>query len=106
MRPLIVLVVISAVGFPLDAQVTFSEIMFDPATNENHDEFVELFNLSATDSADLNGYFFSDGEGIDKLLPLSGSSRIPPNSFALILDGSYPGNSSTYDSVLTQGVTT
>ncbi len=81
-------------------QLTFSEVMFDPATDENHDEYVEIHNLSITDSANLSGYRFSDGTGTDQLLPMGKNYKLPPGGFAVLLDGSYPENSVTYDSVL------
>ena len=87
------------------AQITFSEVMYDPDTDENHDEYIEVFNLSGTDFMDLSGWLFSDGEGTDIITPYSLNIRVPPKGFALILDGSYPGSSATYDTILAQGVT-
>jgi hypothetical protein len=86
--------------FQANAQITFSEVMFDVATNEYHDEFVELFNLSATDSADPASWRFSDGTGTDAVIPVKGPSKIPPRAFGLILDGSYFDNSTVYDSLI------
>jgi hypothetical protein len=88
----------------LSGQITFSEIMYDVATNEYHDEFVEIFNLSSKDSADLTGYRISDGAGMDKLLSFNGGLRLAPRSFAIILDGSYPANSDTYDQIIPDSV--
>jgi hypothetical protein len=74
--------------------------MFDPDTDENHDEYVEILNLSDTDSVDLGGYWFSDGQGVDAIYPMGDHFIIPPGGYALLLDGSYPENSVTYDSVI------
>jgi len=82
------------------SQITFSEIMYDVATNEYHDEFIEIFNLSDFDSLYITGWTFSDSSGIDEILPHRGGMKIPPRSFAIILDGSYIINSSTYDTLL------
>lgn len=87
------------------SQVTFSEIMFDVATNEYHDEYIEIYNLSYSDSMDITGWVFSDSSGTDYLLPTGRGNKIPPRSFALILDGSYFSNSSTYDMVMPDTVT-
>ena len=38
------------------SQIVLSEIMYDPAGSEHTDEFIELFNLSQTDSVDLTGW--------------------------------------------------
>jgi hypothetical protein len=74
--------------------------MFDAATNEYHDEFIEVFNLSYTDTFDISGWQFSDSTGTDYILPANGNSKLAPRSYAVILDGSYFGNSSVYDSII------
>lgn len=84
----------------LQGQVTFSEIMFDPATNEYHDEFVEIYNLSSTDSVDIRGWQFSDSSSSERIIQTGDSYLIPPLGFAIILDGSYRENSDTYDSLI------
>jgi hypothetical protein len=86
------------------AQVTFSEIMFNPATNEYHDEYVEVFNLSHDESINLEGWIFSDGIADDRIILFRGSSNLPPRTFAVILDGSYAGNSQIYDSEIPHSV--
>ena len=85
-------------------QVTFSEVMFDVATNENHDEFIEIFNLSYHDSIDATGWHFSDSSGSDEIISYRGGLRIAPRSFAIILDGSYASNSNSYESVIPDSV--
>jgi hypothetical protein len=82
------------------SQITFSEIMYDVSTNEYHDEFIEIFNLSYQDSIDITGWRFSDSSDVDNILPYQGGKKIAPRSFALILDGSYFNNSTTYDTLL------
>jgi len=82
------------------AQITFSEVMYDVTTNEYHDEFIEIFNLSYLDSIDCTGWTFSDSSGVDNILPHRGGSKIAPRNYAVILDGSYFNNSITYDSLL------
>jgi hypothetical protein len=74
--------------------------MYDVVTNEYHDEFIEIFNLSNQDSIDISGWRFSDSSGIDYILPYRGGTKIAPRSFALILDGSYFNNSTTYDTMM------
>lgn len=97
---LIIFSTISVFARNLYAQITFSEIMYDVATNEYHDEFVEVFNLSDQDSIDITGWTFSDSSGIDNILPHRGGNKIAPRGFAVILDGSYFNNSTTYDTLL------
>jgi flagellar hook assembly protein FlgD len=74
--------------------------MFDVATNEYHDEFIEIFNLSYFDTVDCTGWTFSDSSGVDSIVPHRGGNKIAPRNFALLLDGSYFNNSATYDSLL------
>jgi hypothetical protein len=74
--------------------------MFDPATSEAHDEYVEIFNLSATDSVDLTGWAIGDSIELDKIVDAGWGMTLGPRQFAVILDGSYFGNSSTYDGVI------
>jgi len=86
----------------LFAQITFSEIMYDVSSgyDESHDEFVEIFNLSTTDTLDISGWLFSDSTSSDEIIPAFGNSKLAPRSFAVILDGSYFGNSTVYDSII------
>ena len=81
-------------------QVTFSEILYDVATNEYHDEFVEIYNLSSTDSVDIRGWQFSDSSSSERIIQTGDGYLIPPLGFAIILDGSYRENSDTYDSLI------
>ena len=48
-------------------QITFTEIMNNPATNENHDEFVEIYNLSDS-IVDLAGWIIADSTSQDVLI--------------------------------------
>jgi len=88
----------------VQAQITFSEVMYDVSTQEYHDEFIEIFNISDRDSIDVTGWTFSDSMGIDDILPYQGGNKIGPRRYALILDGSYFNNSETYDSLLTDSL--
>ena len=78
--------------------------MYDVATIEHHDEFIEIFNLSDQDSIDITGWSFSDSSGVDYILPHRGGKKIAPRSFAIILDGSYFNNSATYDTILSDSL--
>jgi len=86
--------------FSLFSQITFSEVMFDVSTSESHDEFVEIFNLSYSDTLDISDWQFSDSSGIDNIVSVSGHTKLAPRSFAVILDGSYFTNSTVYDSII------
>ncbi|NOX88532.1 MAG: lamin tail domain-containing protein [Calditrichaeota bacterium] len=83
----------------LFAQIVFSEVMFDVPGADYHDEFIEFYNCS--DSAiDLTGWQFSDSTGTDNIIETGEGTLLQPGQFALLLDGSYFENSTTYDSVI------
>lgn len=84
---------------PLMAQITFTEVMYDPATNEFHDEYVEIYNLSS-ETIDLTGWQFSDSSDFDMLIDAGSGMLLSAGQYAVILDGSYFGNSTTYDGVI------
>ncbi len=84
----------------LGAQVTFTEVLFDPASSEYHDEFVEIFNRSFTDSIDLYRVMFSDSSSADELVSAGNGLVLAPRQYGVILDGSYFGNSVTYDGII------
>ncbi len=88
-----------ALTVPLYAQVTFTEIMFDPATSEFHDEFVEIYNLSG-EALDLSGWTLSDSLSLDELADAGNGMLLQPGQFGVILDGSYFENSSVYDDII------
>lgn len=83
----------------LKAQVVISEVMFDVVGADYHDEFVELFNC-ADSAVDLSGWQISDSSGADQILDAGQGLILSPGQFAVILDGSYFENSTTYDSVI------
>lgn len=82
------------------AQVVLSEVMFNPAGSEYHDEYVELFNSSASNAIDISNWIISDSSGSDKISAGTSPVILKPQQFAIILDGSYPGNSTTYDEII------
>lgn len=84
---------------PAQADVTLSEVMYDPSGSEYHDEFVELANTSDTAWVDLGGWQLGDAEELDALVGVGGGTLLGPGQLALVLDGSYASNSSAYDSL-------
>lgn len=61
-----------------------TEVMYDLVGTDSPNEFVELFNLSQTDTADLSGYRIKDKLSEDTLVDSGFGLRIPPQSYALI----------------------
>ena len=84
----------------LYAQVTFSEVMFDVVGSDAHDEFIEIYNLSETDTLDLIGWKLSDSLAEDDLVDAGMGMALKPGQFAVILDGSYWNNSETYQDII------
>ena len=100
-RPFLAAALLASLGWqawPAHSQVILSEVMADPAGSEHHEEFVELQNTGA-DSVDLSGWRLGDAEELDAIVDAGSGTRLAPGEFALVLDGSYGGNSAAYDSV-------
>ena len=79
------------------ADIVLTEIMFDPAGSEYHDEYVELYNTSDAEPVDLAGWTLSDSSDTDGIIGRDQGTVLEPGQFALILDFSYFENSTFYD---------
>ncbi len=85
--------------YPVQAQIVFSEVMFDVPGPDYDNEFVEFYNCS--DSAvDLAGWQFSDSSGFDFISDAGQGTVLQAGQFAVLLDGSYFGRSSVYDTLI------
>ncbi len=89
--------------FPLFAQVdtslTFSEVMFKAATGQN--EFVEIYNTSSTNTIDLDSFKIKYSTSNPDIIIAAGEgTMLPPNSFAVVLEGDYPFGSGIYDGII------
>ncbi|MBN2200596.1 lamin tail domain-containing protein [bacterium] len=84
------------------AQVVISEVMFDPAGPENTDEFVELFNVSPSDTVRLEGWGLGDGTASDLLSDAGAGTgtALGPRGYAVVLDPDYFASSAAYDSLI------
>lgn len=81
------------------ASIALSEVMWNPVGSEHHDEFVEIVNLTDSVWVDLTGWRLGDADEMDALADAGDGLNLPPGAHALVLDGSYAGNSTTYDSL-------
>jgi hypothetical protein len=74
--------------------------MFDPAGSEQSDEFIEIFNVSESDTVDLQGWKISDGQGEDAIIEVAHDLKIHPNQFAVIFDPDYFQTVISYEGLL------
>ena len=86
--------------FPqVDTSIIFSEIMFNPLSGNN--EFIELYNLSSTQSIDLSGWKIKYYTSTPDLIVNAGFGTIlPPKSYAVIFEGDYDINSGIYSGIV------
>ncbi len=99
-RGVFVLILVLILIIRIDAQVIFTEVMYDVDGSDYHDEFIEIYNLSTTDTIDLKDWTLSDSLNTDKITDAGYGLLVRPGRFAVILDGSYFDNSTTYDDII------
>lgn len=83
------LVLLFLSGHVYAQSIIISEVMFRPLTNETVNEYVEFFNTSFTDSIDISQYSVKDNLGTSNFVFQSGTKKVGPRSFALLLDANY-----------------
>ena len=82
-----------------DTSLTFTEIMFIPVSGNN--EFIEIYNLSETESIDLTGYkIIYPSSNADVIISASSGTLLKPNSFAVIFEGDYDFVSGIYNNLI------
>lgn len=81
------------------SKLTLSEIMFRP--EETSGEFIEIYNLSETDTLDLQQikfkYYTSNP---DSFLPLAGETKLPPGAYAVVLEANYDFENGIYKTLI------
>lgn len=86
-----------------DTSLTFSEIMFYGASGNN--EFIELYNLSYTQTIDLSGYKIKyAASNSDVIISLLRGSLLKPRSYAVIFEGDYDTLSGIYNQLVPDSV--
>ncbi len=93
-------IIILALARSAPGQIILSEIMFDPLGSEYYNEFVEIYNLSATDSIDLAGWQLSDGTDADVITAFDRGTRLGPQQYGIIIDPGYFDNSKDYEGLI------
>jgi len=105
MKQLLWLVLI-AYGIPLSAQITFSEMMFDPIGDENSDEWIEIYNTSDS-LISLEGWTIQVDGSVDSLRIYESAASgwgLQPREFAIVHDSDYPDGSQSYESIIPDSV--
>ncbi len=88
-------------GQVLDS-LTFSEVMFRPSAENS--EFIELFNLSFSDSIDLTGWGIKYSSAKTNYFDsLTVKDKLPPRSFAVVLEADYDSINGIYKDLIPQG---
>jgi len=83
-------------------QVVITEIMYNLEGSDSPNEFVELFNISTVDTANLSEWKIRDIYSEDTLEDSGFGLKIPPRHFALIMEGDYPLESGIYSEMIPQ----
>jgi hypothetical protein len=71
-----------------DTLLIFSEVMFSPASGNN--EFIEIYNLSNTQSVDLSSYkikYYTST--VDQIIDAGFGTTLAPNSYVIIFENDY-----------------
>lgn len=89
---------------PLCAQVLITEVMYDLDGTDSPNEFVELFNLSSTDTVDLTGWQIRDKSSTDAIVDSGFGRELPPLGYGLLLEGDYNFSSGLYTDSIPPGV--
>lgn len=88
----------------ITSQIRITEIMYDLDGSDSPNEYVEIFNLSTTDTIDLSGWQIRDRSSTDALHDSGYGLIIFPESYALIFEGDYNFNTGIYADSIPTGV--
>ncbi len=94
------LFILVAMAHSARGQIVISEVMYNPRGSEQANEFVELYNLSATDSVSLAGWKIGERGALDEIIAHARGLVLRPQHFAVILDPTYFQSSTQYDSLI------
>ncbi|MEN8192344.1 MAG: lamin tail domain-containing protein [Bacteroidota bacterium] len=86
-------------SFAQTDSIIISEVMFRPSISNS--EFIEIFNLSNTNSIDLSKYqIIYSTANADTLIETDNGINLPPKAFAVIFEGDYDLSSGIYSSIV------
>ena len=73
----------------LRSQIIITEIIYDLVGSESPNEFVELFNISDSDTIDLTGWQIRDKSSSDALVDSGWGLILLPMQYGIIFEGDY-----------------
>ncbi|RMF09698.1 MAG: lamin tail domain-containing protein, partial [Candidatus Neomarinimicrobiota bacterium] len=85
-------------------QIRITEVMYNLPGADSPNEFVELVNMSVTDTADLRGYQIRDSFTQDALVDSGYGLRLAPGQIGLILEGDYSFATGIYHALIPDSV--
>jgi len=97
---LLLSIIVLLQSIALSQQILITEIMYDLDGTDSPNEFVEIFNLSETDSLNMDGWTIRDRSSTDALIDSGFGLKIPPSSYGLIMEGDYPILSGIYNLII------
>ncbi len=83
-------------SMPLSAQVVITEIMYNLPGTDSPNEFVELYNLSATDTVNFTGWTICDAYSCDDLMDFGRGMLLPPQTYGLVMESDYDTTNGIY----------
>jgi hypothetical protein len=96
---LITFFILSITHSQSDTLLIISEVMFSPASGNN--EFIEIYNLSATQSVDLNTYkikYYTSNP--DQFTDAGSGTTLLPNTYAIVFENDYDTAAGIYSGLV------
>ncbi len=99
-KSLVIMLFFLSIAHPqTDTSITFTEIMFAPQSGNN--EFIEVYNLSNSQSVDLAGYkikYYTSSP--DQIVDAGSGTMLGPNSYAVIFENDYDLETGIYNGIV------
>ena len=86
MKLILLLILISV---SLYSQIIITEIMYDLVGSDSPNEFVEILNISETDTTDMTGWQIRDQSSADTLVDSGWGLILLPMQYGIIFEGDY-----------------
>jgi len=85
-------------------RIVLTEVMFDVQGADYHDEYIEIKNISQSDSIDMGKWYLEIGGEIETLAGYNEEMYLAPGQYCIIFDGSYINNSTRYEHIIPDSV--